>query len=256
MPPSPPRIALETSDFLVAEKPAPLLVHPTRPDSEPTLWHWLRETYPGEPLALVNRLDRETSGLVLVSRQPAAASLLGKMTMRREIEKHYLALCLGRPLLAASRIEEPIDRLSKHSPQAIHIKRGVHPAGETAATRYEVAATRHHPSLGLISLLRVFPETGRLHQIRVHLAHLGHPVVGDKLYGPDETLYLEMIERGWTERHAQLLVCRRHALHANGLRFQWNQKTVEVSSPLPPDLADLWESPGRLTEKPPRDNLI
>ncbi|GAB4245656.1 MAG: RluA family pseudouridine synthase [Candidatus Methylacidiphilales bacterium] len=240
----PPQILLHTPDFLIVEKPAPLLVHPTRPDHEPTLWHWLRERFPDESIALVNRLDRETSGLILASRHPVAASVLGKLIMRRKIEKEYLALCLGCPSQTMGRIDAPIDRLSKYRPQAIHIKRGVYPSGKSALTLYEVIASRVHPVLGLISQLRLFPQTGRLHQIRVHLAHLGHPVVGDKLYGPDETLYLDMINSGWTERHDRLLYCRRHALHASSLRFLWGEQETHVTSPLPADLAAVWQEAG------------
>ncbi|MFQ3670942.1 MAG: RNA pseudouridine synthase [Verrucomicrobiia bacterium] len=237
---SSPAILLDTPDFLIVDKPAPLLIHPTRPGPEPTLWHWLRETFPDQPLALVNRLDRETSGLVLVSRHPAAASTLGKMIMQRRIGKEYLALCLGHPTEVEARIDAPIDRLSKYSPQPIHIRRGIHPNGQPAVTHYQRLATRHHPQLGPISLLHVTPETGRLHQIRVHLASIGHPVVGDKLYGPDPMLYLDLIQHGWTDRHQRLLLSPRHALHATALHFLWDQTPIHLSSPLPADLAQLW----------------
>lgn len=237
-----PKIVLETDDFLLADKPAPLLSHPTRPGPEPTLWHWLRERYPNQPLALVNRLDRETSGLVLVAQHPAAASALGKMTMRRTIAKTYLAICSGAPPAPSGIVDAPIDRLSRHSPQPIHLKRGIHPDGEPAVTRYTVLAKRRHPQIGPITLIRVEPQTGRLHQIRVHLASLGCPLVGDKLYGPDETLYLEIIQQGWTERHQRLLLIHRHALHAASISFDWHGERIVAASPLPLDLSELWDA--------------
>ncbi|HEY0255868.1 MAG TPA: hypothetical protein VGC39_00380, partial [Candidatus Methylacidiphilales bacterium] len=90
-----------------------------------------------------------------------------------------------------------------------------------------------------ISLLRLQAHTGRLHQLRVHLAHLGHPVIGDKIYGPDPLLYLKFIAEGWTDEHQRILGLSRHALHAHELGFAWNGESFAFTAPLPEDLRDL-----------------
>lgn len=238
-----PPLRLQTihEEWLVVEKPAQVLIHPTRPDGEHTLWHQLQEKFPGESLSLINRLDRETSGLVLVSRRKEAASALGKMTMRREIEKEYQAFCLGRPAEAGC-IDAPLDRVGKHAESVIYLKQGIHPEGSPARTHYFRLETRRHFGGQLVSRLRVRLETGRLHQIRVHLSSLGHPVVGDKIYGPDETCYLRFMETGWTDELQKILWLPRHALHASTLRFPWMGAPVECASALPEDLRNFWES--------------
>src|SRR6202453_5178327 len=104
---SPEIVALE-ADFLVVAKPPNLLSHPTRPDGAPTLLGWLQGKFPGEFVALANRLDRETSGTVLVARAPEAASRLGILTMQRLIHKQYLALVSGRVEAEHGVIEAPI----------------------------------------------------------------------------------------------------------------------------------------------------
>jgi len=234
------RIALSHPDWLVVEKPANVLVHPTKPDGTPTLWHQLQEAFPGEALALINRLDRETSGLVLASRHSGAASTLGKMTMRREIEKEYLVLCQGRPSDSGT-IDAPLDRIGKRAKSVIYLKQGIHPEGYPARTHYLRLETRTNEQSLPISLLRVRLETGRLHQIRVHLSSIGHSVIGDKIYGSDDNCYLRFIETGWTEELAQILWLPHHALHAEALRFQWKEMAVNCVSVMPEDLRAFWE---------------
>ncbi len=99
-----------------------------------------------------------------------------------------------------------------------------------------VSARRNRPEM---SLLHCRPHTGRLHQIRAHLANLGFPLVGDKIYGADERCYLEFMERGWTPGLERLLLLPRQALHASRLRFPWRGRVVEVEAPLPQDMAAL-----------------
>src|ERR1700722_3311976 len=103
-----PILLAQHADFLIVAKPPDLLSHPTRPDGKPTLLGWLQEQFPGEFVALVNRLDRETSGTVLVARSPEAASRLGSMTMRREVHKYCLALVLGRVEAEHGMINAPV----------------------------------------------------------------------------------------------------------------------------------------------------
>ena len=90
-----------------------------------------------------------------------------------------------------------------------------------------------------MSLLRLQAHTGRLHQLRVHLAHLGHPVIGDKIYGPDGNLYLKFIAEGWTEEHERKLGLRRHALHAEEMRFVWEGEELVFTAPMPEDMREM-----------------
>ena len=242
-----PLILAQEPDFFVVAKPPDLLSHPTRPDGKPTLLGWLQEKFPGEFVALANRLDRETSGTVLVARSPEAASRLGSMTMRREIHKHYLALVSGRVEAEHDIIDAPLGRLGISPENPIWLKRGVilpdDPQGRKAdAARTEfwrLAVAADNPIGGPISLLRLQAHTGRLHQLRVHLAHIGHPVIGDKIYGPDANLYLKFIAEGWTEEHQRVLGLSHHALHAHELRFTWNGEERTFTAPLPEDVKEI-----------------
>jgi 23S rRNA pseudouridine1911/1915/1917 synthase len=239
--PEAPQLLTQEPDFFVVAKPPHLLSHPTRPDGKPSLLGWLQEKFPGEFVALVNRLDRETSGTVLVARSAEAASRLGALTMRRSIHKFYLALVAGRVEAEHGVIEAPIGRLGISAENPIWLRQGVLPPEDpqgrkSAPARTEfwrLAASDTH------SLLRLQAHTGRLHQLRVHLAHLGHPVIGDKIYGPDPLLYLRFIAEGWTEEHARVLGLPRHALHAHELRFPWDDREVVVRAPLPMDMSQL-----------------
>ncbi len=236
-----PTILAEHADFIVVAKPPDLLSHPTRPDGAPTLLGWLQGKYPGEFIALANRLDRETSGTVLAARSPEAASWLGTLTMRREIHKFYLALVSGRVETEHGVIDAPLGRLGISPENPIWLRRGVIPADDPLG-RGSAGARSEYWRLAVsdsASLLRLQAHTGRLHQLRVHLAHLGHPVIGDKIYGPDPNLYLKFIAEGWTEEHQRVLGLRRHALHAHELRFAWRGEEFSFTAPLPDDMQAL-----------------
>jgi 23S rRNA pseudouridine1911/1915/1917 synthase len=218
-----------------------LLSHPTRPDGKPTLLGWLEARFSVEFVALVNRLDRETSGTVLVARSAETASRLGAMTMQRQIHKYYLALVAGRVAEEHGVIDQPLGRLGISDENPIWLRRGViaadDPQGRKSAPArsefWRVAAGE------TMSLLRLQAHTGRLHQLRVHLAHIGHPVIGDKIYGPDPNLYLKFIAEGWTEEHARMLGLERHALHAHELSFVWDGEERTFIAPLPEDMKKL-----------------
>ncbi len=237
----PPILIAEESDFIVVAKPPYLLSHPTRPDGEPTLLGWVQEKFPGEFMALVNRLDRETSGTILIARSPEAASKLGKMTMERSIHKFYLALVSGRVETAHGIIEAPIGRLGISDENPIWLRRGVIPPDDHQNRKADEAKTEYwRLSVGEnMSLLRLQAHTGRLHQLRVHLAHIGHPVIGDKIYGPDSNLYLKFIDEGWTEEHQRVLGLSRHALHAHEMTFPWNGENRTFTASLPDDMHEL-----------------
>jgi 23S rRNA pseudouridine1911/1915/1917 synthase len=245
-----PVLLAQRPDFLVVAKPAHWLSHPTRPDGKPTLLGWLRERFPGEFVALVHRLDRETSGAVLVARSPEAASRLGAMTMRREIHKYYLALVSGHVEAEHGLIDAPIGRLGISEQNPIWLKRGVIPPDDPLGRKSAEARTEFWrltisgpEAPNPVSLLRLRAHTGRLHQLRVHLAHIGHPVLGDKIYGPDPRLYLKFIAEGWTGEHQRVLGLSRHALHAHELRFAWNGEELAFTAKTPQDMTNAGALP-------------
>ena len=234
------RIVAETEDYLVVDKPPFLLIHPSKPDGTPTLWAALRELLAfelvnGGQVSIVNRLDRETSGLVLIAKNAATARRFGLAMERRQIEKEYLAIVYGWPEWETTRVDAPLARQGEHEPSAIWFKQTIHDKGAPALTEFRVENRFVRPgqTADRFAIVRAIPRTGRTHQIRVHLAHLGHPLVGDKIYGPNEQLYLRFIETGWTDELARKLLLPRHALHSARLRiddqFDWQ-------SPLPDDL--------------------
>ena len=233
----------EGPDWLAVSKPAHLLVHPTKPGGPVTLLDGLRgllayEIACGGQVSLIHRLDRETSGLLLVAKTAAAARRLSLELMRGRIDKEYLALVRGWPAWERTTLDAPLLRQGERRPSAIWLKQTVHPDGAPARTRLEVVRRGVRPEDGeRWSLVRAVPETGRLHQIRVHLAHLGHPLIGDKIYGPDEGCYLRFIETGWTPELARTLWLDHHALHAHRLTFDPGDGPRTLEAPLPNEMA-------------------
>ncbi len=233
-------IVAEGDDFIVVEKPPFLLVHPTKPTGARTLWGELKhllafEIANGGQVSIVNRLDRETSGLVLVAKNAAAARRFGLMMQEQRIAKEYLAIVWGWPGWDSELLEAPLVRQGVHERSLIWLKQAIHPAGAPALTEFRVERRfTHGANKNPFSIIRAFPRTGRTHQIRVHLSSLGHPIVGDKIYGPDEKLYLQFIETGWTPELARHLLLPRHALHSAALEIEGGQRWT---SSLPTDLA-------------------
>jgi 23S rRNA pseudouridine1911/1915/1917 synthase len=239
-----PRIVEEFEDWLVVDKPALMQVHPSKPGDPNTLWHHLCdllsfERVNGGGVSIINRLDRETSGLTLVAKtRPAARSLCRQMEAH-QIEKTYTAIVLGWPRQDRWEVDAPLLRQGLHMPSRIWLKQCIHSGGSAAQTRFEVLARLEERAAERrpFALVRAIPLTGRMHQIRVHLAASGHPLVGDKIYGPDEGCYLEFIETGWTESLQARLLLERHALHASGLLLKETGR--DWNAPLPADLNDF-----------------
>lgn len=232
-------IVAEGDDFIVVDKPPFLLVHPTKPTGAPTLWGELKhllafEIANGGQVSIVNRLDRETSGLVLVAKNAAAARRFGLMMQEQRIAKEYLAIVWGWPEWNSKLVDAPLARQGIHTASPIWLKQTIHPAGMAARTEFSVERRFRRGAGGdRFSIVRAHPQTGRTHQIRVHLASLGHPIVGDKIYGPDEKLYLQFIETGWTPELKHRLLLPRHALHSATLEIESGERW---SSRLPIDL--------------------
>jgi len=234
------RVIDESPDWIVVDKAAPLLVHPTGPKSEPTLLGGLEallayERANGVKLSIINRLDRETSGLVLVAKHRHAAGTLGRLFASRRAEKSYLAVVWGWPEESRWRVDAPLRRLGEVAESKVWVRQCVHPGGRLAATGFRVLK-RFERAEGRFALVSCRPESGRMHQIRVHLEHAGFPILGDKIYGCGGSAYLEFIEGGWSADLQRRLLLPRQALHAARLELCWEGCRQLWRTPLPPDL--------------------
>lgn len=228
------RIAYEDEELLIVDKPGNLCVHPTGPFFKHTLWHLLCSKY--GKIHLVNRLDRETSGLLIAAKNPKAAAKLGKPSW--PVRKEYLAVVFGS---FRERVEA-YGFLVQDTTSPVRKKRRFAfgerpPAG---AVKVESARTLLLPEQpgDKFSLVRALPETGRFHQIRATLYSLGFPLAGDKLYGPDDSIYLRIRSNAISEEDRARLVLPRQALHSARLelRHPVSGETLRVDSPLPLEL--------------------
>jgi len=205
------KILYEDEFFLVVDKPSPLPVHPVGRFKEKNLLSLLiKDLRPGaEGLRIVNRLDSETSGLVLVAKSSEMAGKLGILFQDRKVAKEYHAVVFGVPTAQEGTISLSLGLTEESG----HNIRRPDPEGETAQTDYQVIS-----SVGAYSLLKVMPQTGRTHQIRAHLAFLGHPLVGDKIY-IDPRIFERYIHEGWQEDMRSVVKADRLLLHASRLAF-------------------------------------
>jgi RluA family pseudouridine synthase len=226
------RIFYEDDWLLAVDKPGNLLVHRAGRSFRNNLMYQLRFVHqPPFPNAHpVHRLDRETSGVVLVARSPEVRATLGKVLAEGRFEKTYFAIVRGAP--AKQDVNLPIGRKEL---SAVSYKYGVDPAGKAATTRIIDA----RPIGSAYSLVTAQPITGRTHQIRIHLAAIGAPVVGDKLYGLSEEEYLAW--RDDPESYKEKLPFHRHALHCASLAFihPYTKKPLKIEAPMPQDMLGL-----------------
>jgi len=225
---APHSIAYEDDDLIVVDKPAGVVVHPAAGHPSGTLVDALRGRAAGgrEPWrpGIVHRLDRDTSGLLIVAKNDRAHRALQDMLRRREIEREYLALVEGRPSSRTGTIEAAIGRDRRE--RTVHSTRTDRP--REARTHFEIER-----ALPRTTLLRVRLETGRTHQIRVHMAAIGHPVCGDRQYGGGSC--------------GKRLVLMRQFLHSAKLRFTHplTGAPIACESKLPVDLLRALEAAAR-----------
>ena len=207
----------EDDELLVVNKPADLVCHPTKGDEYSSLISRVRLHLGQAGAHMINRLDRETTGIVLLSKCDEAAKALRRPWDPGTARKPHDAPAHGHAGPDSGTIDEPLGR-DEASPVAI--KDCVCADGRAAQTDFTVVK-RFVRAEGDFSLLRVRPRTGRKHQIRIHLSHIGHPIVGDKLYGHDEDCYLALVEQRLTDEQRRVLLLPCHALHACELAFAW-----------------------------------
>lgn len=251
-PPGEVGVLYEDAHLLIVDKPALMTVHPTARHHRHTLIKSLEASRPGEFLSLIHRLDRETSGVLLVGKTPESDRAFKMRLEERSIlsaraaergdapgiaDKIYLAITKGTPPNGL------VDLALEEDPSPLRVKMRVARPGSGLPARTGVTVLDEVDGYALVRL-ELF--TGRQHQIRVHLAHLGTPIVGDKLYGADESLLSRAADHCLTDEDLDVLELPRHALHAFEHRVNHCFTDLEIvaRAPFPEDLREFWESRG------------
>jgi len=230
-------IVYEDERLLVVEKPGDVVCHPSKAGPWSSLVGATRE-YTGLPtMHLVFRLDRETSGIVVLAKDAKMASRLQTAMQDRKVGKVYQAILTGE-MGSPVTVDQPLgDDLG--SP--VFVKSAVceSGSGQPAVTHFAPLS-----SGGGFTLARVVTESGRKHQIRAHAQWLGHSIVGDKIYGPDARLYLDFIDSGWTPALAEKLLLPRQALHCAEIDLRAAGVDHVFTAPLPEDLKEFCRERG------------
>ncbi|HEX2855141.1 MAG TPA: RluA family pseudouridine synthase [Opitutaceae bacterium] len=228
-------IVYEDARLLVVSKPGDVVCHPSKAGPWSSLVGAVREYTQLPTVHLVFRLDRETSGIVVLAKDPKMASVLQTAMMERKIGKKYQAILTGN-LTAAVTVDQP---LGDDNGSPVFVKSTVRVDGQPSVTHFNPLVTG-----GGFTLALVVTETGRKHQIRAHAQWLGHTIVGDKIYGPDARCYLDFIDHGWTDALAAKLLLPRQALHCAEIDLRPAGLDHVFAAPLPEDLREFCRRAG------------
>ncbi|MCB1105075.1 MAG: RNA pseudouridine synthase [Cephaloticoccus sp.] len=231
-------IVHEDDAVVVLNKPGDVVCHPSKAGPWSSLVGAVRVGLGLANVHLVFRLDRETSGVVVIAKTSAMASRLQKAMQQRRVGKAYQAILTGE-------LREPVtvnQPLGDDTASPVFIKTTVRPDGVLAVTHFIPVTTANG-----FTLARVVTETGRKHQIRAHAHWLGHPLIGDKIYGPDDRLYLEFIDTGWSESMAQKLLLPRQALHCAEIDLRTAGLDTVFGAPLAEDMREFCVSRGLMS---------
>ncbi|MBK8955686.1 MAG: RluA family pseudouridine synthase [Saprospiraceae bacterium] len=233
------QLLFENDHLIAINKPAGLLSIPDRFDKNlPCAYQWVKENF-GE-LFILHRLDKDTSGVLLFAKDAETHKLMNEQFERHQVKKTYLCLIESCPQEESGKIIAPIAHDPAHPGRMI-----VHPKGKACITNFKLL--KRYRSF---TWVEVAPETGRTHQIRVHFAYLGCPLVGDPLYGIRKYLSIKDIKKKAKVKEEEIpsTLLERTALHASGLQFNLYGYEIEIQAPLPKDLTaclkqlDKWDS--------------
>lgn len=223
-------IVYEDARLIVISKPGDVVCHPSKAGPWSSLVGAVREYTQLPTVHLVFRLDRETSGIVVLAKDAKTASLLQTAMMKRKVGKKYQAILTGE-LAAAVTVDQP---LGDDNGSPVFVKSTVRADGQPSISHFQPLATGRG-----FTFVSVVTETGRKHQIRAHAQWLGHNLVGDKIYGPDARLYLDFIDHGWTDALAAKLLLPRQALHCAEIDLRPAGLEHVFSAPLPEDMREF-----------------
>jgi 23S rRNA pseudouridine1911/1915/1917 synthase len=225
--------------LLVVDKPAGLPVHPTARYSAHTFTSAAKLRFPDRKVDPAHRLDRETSGLLACGSAPEWTKKLKRAFADGAVAKTYLALAAGRPAEDRFTVDAP---LAITLASTVRVRMHVFEGGQPSVTAFEVLERRATAEGAPVTLLACHPRTGRQHQIRAHLHHAGLPLVGDKIYGPDEGIFDRFTRHEMTDGDRAALRLPRQALHAWRLELPHPRtgERLALESPLPADLAAFW----------------
>ena len=228
-PPALPPVLFEDDWLIALDKPAGLLVHPVGQAYAWALIGVVRDARPGLRIDLSHRLDRDTSGVIVLTKDEAANRTMKDAFAARRVAKTYLALVRGVPTWDELVVDVPLGSANA----AVKLRRGANPEGDVSVTEFSVRAR-----MAAHSLVECRPRTGRTHQIRVHLEHVGFPILGDKLYGQPDEVFLTIVEQGLGPAERLAIGFPRHALHAYALSFPHphSGQLFKVRAPLPADM--------------------
>lgn len=236
-------IIYEDDCLIAINKPADLPCHPSGAYFHKTLWY-LVTTHLKSKIHIVHRLDRETSGIVVMAKTSAIAKEIAYLFAHKKVQKTYLAAVHGsfpENLHAFGYLEKDEKSVLLKKRKFIRVEEKLYPSlndRETAETYFEIICEKNR-----LSLVKASPKTGRFHQIRATLYSLGFPMVGDKTYGLDETLFLRFISDGLTEKDYKTMILDRQALHAKSIEFTLSStgKKYKLETEIPQEITKLFK---------------